>query len=149
MISTLKNQDEIPYDLLLLADDTREAIDRYIFDSEIMVYKKGGKTIAVYVLQNINKETAEIKNIAVAEPHQCKGIGTMLINDAIGRARKSGYKHLDIGTGDASYIPLALYQKLGFEIYNSKKQFFLDNYPEPVIENGIQLIDMVMLRMEL
>lgn len=30
-----------------------------------------------------------------------------------------------------------------------KKNFFIDNYPDPIFDNGVQLTDMVMLKMEI
>jgi hypothetical protein len=41
---------------------------------------------------------------------------------------------------------LALYQKLGFVKSEIKKNFFLENYTELIIENGIQAVDMIILK---
>ncbi|NMC77356.1 MAG: GNAT family N-acetyltransferase, partial [Candidatus Methanofastidiosa archaeon] len=61
MIRQLQKDEEIPYDLLLLADETIEAINRYINDSEIFIFEKDNETIAIYVLQKISDYTIEIK----------------------------------------------------------------------------------------
>ena len=142
----LTHSEVIPYDLLLLADETVEAIDRYINDCDIYISELYNKIIAVYALQEINAETAEIKNIAVSEKHQGQGVGKSLILDASKRAKESGYGVLTIGTSDASLRQLDLYKKVGFEIFGKKINFFIDNYPEPIFENGIQMRDMIMLR---
>lgn len=144
-----KEVESLPYNLLLLADETREAINRYIHQSHIYIVQYKLETIAVYALYPIDKSTIEIKNIAVAKSHQGKGIGQQLLYDAINKATTSGYKTLLIGTGDASTQQLYLYQKVGFKRYAIKERFFLDNYPEPIYENGRQLKDMIMLRREL
>jgi ribosomal protein S18 acetylase RimI-like enzyme len=39
-----------------------------------------------------------------------------------------------------------LYEKAGFKKYAIKKDFYLRLYPDPIIENGVQLRDMVMLK---
>ncbi len=65
MIRPLQKDEEIPYNLLLLADETIDAINRYINDSEIFIFEKNNETIAIYVLQKISDDTIEIKNIAV------------------------------------------------------------------------------------
>jgi aminoglycoside 6'-N-acetyltransferase I len=93
-----KNED-IPYSLLLLADETVEAINRYIFDSEIFILEENGAAIAVYALQKLNADEAEIKNIAVAPAFQDKGLGKLLLNDATKRAKAQGFKAILIGTG--------------------------------------------------
>ena len=149
MIRQLQKDEEIPYNLLLLADETIEAINRYINDSEIFIFEKDNETIAIYVLQKISNDTIEIKNIAVDTKHQGQGIGTLLLRDAISRAKAKGFKTIVIGTGDIAIKQLYLYQKEGFEIFDIKKSFYLDNYPNPIYENGVQLKDMVMLKIDL
>lgn len=149
MIKLIEKEKEIPYDLLLLADESVEAINKYIHQSDIFVLDRDNVTIAVYVLQKISVDTIEIKNIAVDTVFQGQGIGQELLKDAINRAKERGFKEIIIGTGDAGIKQLYLYQKVGFEIYDIKHRFFLDNYPEPIIENGIQLKHMIMLKKEL
>ena len=149
MIRQLQKNEEIPYKLLLLADETIEAINRYINDSEIFIFENDNETIGVYVLQKISDDTIEIKNIAVDTKHQGRGIGKLLLRDASLRAKAKGFKTIVIGTGDIATKQLRLYQKEGFEIFGLKKGFYTDNYPNPIYENGVQLKDMVMLKKEL
>ena len=47
-----------------------------------------------------------------------------------------------VGT-DPSMVPF--YEKFGFSPVYTVKDFFLDNYEAPIIENGIQLTDMIYL----
>lgn len=149
MIRQLSKDEKIPYDLLLLADETVEAIDKYIFDSDTYILEQENKIIAAYVLQSINRNEIEIKNIAVITDYQGQGIGKLLLRDAACKAKGKGFKTILIGTGDAAIKQLYLYQKEGFEIFDIKKNFFTDNYPEPIYENGIQLKHMIMLKKEL
>jgi len=149
MIRQLLKDEAIPYDLLLLADETQEVIDRYIPDSELYVFEKTNQLLGIYAWVLIDKDTFEIKNIAVAETHQGQGIGTLLLGDATKRSRLRGVKTLLIGTANTAFKQLYLYQKEGFEIESIKKNFFIDNYPEPIYEHGIRLNHMIMLRKEL
>lgn len=149
MIKLLEKDKKIPYDLLLLADETIEAINKYIHQSDIYVLERGNEIIAVFVLQTISSDTVEIKNIAVDTVFQGKGIGQGLLNDAIKLAKEKGFKKIIIGTGDTGIKQLYLYQKAGFEIYDIKHRFFIDNFPEPLFENGIQLKHMIMLKKDL
>ena len=149
MITSLPKNHPIPYDLLLLADETKEAIDRYIHQSSIFIYQVESTTIGVCAVNVENATTVEIKNVAVHEHHQGNGIGTKLIQHSIHQAKKEGYACVWIGTGDGSIHQLKLYQRLGFEMFDIKKRFFLENYPEPIFENGIQLKHMVMLKMDI
>lgn len=139
-------EEALPYHLLLLADETVEAIDRYIHESNCYVFEQEGKLLGIYALFPISKTQVEIKNIAVLEAFQGKGIGTLLIRDAIQKAREKLYKSILIGTANTAFQQLYLYQKEGFEIYAIKKNFFIDNYPKPIYEKGILLNHMIMLK---
>ncbi|ELK40572.1 hypothetical protein D478_18726 [Brevibacillus agri BAB-2500] len=77
------------------------------------------------------------------EAHQGKGIGKQLVLHAIEVAKASGYKTIEVGTGNSSLNQLALYQKCGFRMTWIDRNFFLRHYEEAIIENGIPLTDMV------
>lgn len=142
----LELHEQIPYELLLLADETIEAINRYVMDSDIYVLERGGKLIAVYVLYALNEHDVEIKNIAVDRAYQGRGIGRFLLRDAVVRAAERGYSSLLIGTAETAVKQLTLYRKAGFSFHAIKKNFFTANYPDPIVEEGIPLQHMVMLR---
>lgn len=153
VIRKLQAGEEIPYALLLFADETRESIDRYIHDSTIYLLNLEGQTdaIAVYALQVVEPGAVEIKNVAVHPSWRGRGYGTLLLQHATQAAREGGFQEIRIGTGTANVAgqQLKLYQREGFEIYEVKKNFFIDNFPEPIYEQGEQLVDMVMLRKKL
>jgi N-acetylglutamate synthase-like GNAT family acetyltransferase len=149
MIRLLEKDKPIPYDLLLLADESIESINKYIHQSDIYVLERDDTMLAVFALQPISSDTVEIKNIAVDTALQGQGIGQGLLKDAIHIAKEKGFKEIIIGTGDAGIQQLYLYQKVGFEMYEIKHRFFIDNFPEPIFENGIQLKHMIMLKKDL
>jgi N-acetylglutamate synthase-like GNAT family acetyltransferase len=145
----LKDKEVIPYDLLLIADPSINNIDKYISDSVVYTAEFRGQTVGCYVLYNVDRETIEVKNIVVDGKFQGKGIGTILLKDAIEKAKFNGLKKIIIGTGNSSIGQLYLYQKVGFRITDIKVDFFRINYNEPIIENGIECRDMIMLTKEL
>jgi len=149
MIRQLSKDEKIPYDLLLLADETVEAIDKYIFGCDIYVLEKHDNIAGVYALQATNSEEIEIEIIAVAKDYQGRGIGRKLLRDAAVRAKGKGFKTILIGTWDGATKQLCLYKKEGFEAFGIRKDYFVDNYPAPIYENGKQLKDMIMLKKEL
>ena len=57
MIRLLEKDKKIPYDLLLLADETIEAINKYIHQSDIYVLDRDNIIIAVFVLLTICSDT--------------------------------------------------------------------------------------------
>lgn len=146
MIRPLREGEPIPYDLLLLADEERQAIDKYLPKAKLFVYSKNEETAAVIVLSMINESVIEIKNVAVKEMLQGQGIGTALIKFSCDYAFSNEFKEVWIGTGNASFDQQRLYQKLGFELFDVKWDFFINNYKNKIFENSIQLKDMLMFR---
>ncbi len=145
-ICKLDKTDEVPYHLLLLADPYMGAINKYISDADIYVAKLGQVIAGVFVLYPVSTVAVEIKNIAVAESLQRRGIGKEMIRKAIRIAKANKYTSVIIGTGNSSVNQLLLYQQQGFEIFDIKFNFFISNYPEPIFEDGVQCKHMIMLR---
>jgi ribosomal protein S18 acetylase RimI-like enzyme len=93
----------------------------------------------------LNNETGEIKNIAVAPSGQRKGYGKQLI-DFVLAWYKDKYQTMLVGTSDSIEDAVLFYRRCGFVYDHRIKNFFIDNYKEPVIDGGVQCIDMVVLK---
>jgi ribosomal protein S18 acetylase RimI-like enzyme len=145
-IRPLSSTEKLPFDLLLLADPSVKMLEKYIFISSFYVAIIEAQIVGVLALLPIDETLIEIKNIAVAETHQGKGIGKKLLEYALSEAREKGFQDIQIGTANSSIGQLALYQKMGFEMDSILKSFFIYNYPEPMYENGIWVRDMVVLK---
>jgi ribosomal protein S18 acetylase RimI-like enzyme len=143
----LDSNQEIPYDLLLLADETLEAIHKYLPVSDIYIARHvaSANPLAVFVLQSLNHKEMEIKNIAVSPEFQHKGIGSYVIEEIKQIARWQGCSTLWVGTPDSALLQISFYKKNGFSIATVKKDFYLQNYPYPIFENDVELKDMIML----
>ncbi|QWU18488.1 GNAT family N-acetyltransferase [Paenibacillus sophorae] len=152
-IRMLASDEPPPYELLLIADPSRELVDRYLEQGTcyIAVLPEEAfpqKPVGVFVLLPRDAETVEIMNIAVREDAQGKGIGRRLLQAAIEIAKASEVRNIEIGTGNSSIHQLALYQKCGFRITSVDRDFFVRNYKEAIYENGIPCRDMIRLRYE-
>jgi aminoglycoside 6'-N-acetyltransferase I len=148
-INIVNKNDVIPYDLLLLSDDTKEAIDKNLDKGELYIGKQNGEIVASFILNPIQFDTIEIKNIAVSENLQGKGYGTYLLHYIIDSTKKRGFKKLIVGTCDQCYKEIEFYKKSNFLVSGIRKNFFIDNYDKPIYENGLQIIDMVLLKIDL
>ena len=146
LISRLKGA--LPWNLLLLADPYKEMIEKYIDQSAIFVAKLQGKEVGVIALKIHNGE-AEIMNVAVAEDFQARGIGTVLIKHVINFSKSISLSKVMIGTADTSKLQLTLYKKLGFSEMGRIPNFFIENYPDPIIENEKRAKDMIRLEINL
>jgi ribosomal protein S18 acetylase RimI-like enzyme len=148
-ISRLQSKNDMPFDLLLLADETIEAIEKYIYDSDVYIVTniENVQPIAVFVLYKISNAEIEIKNIAVAEVLQGRGMGSYLISKIKRIAKRKNFNSIIVGTPDGALKQINFYEKNGFIKYDLRKDFFIENYSEPIFEDGRMLIDMVMLRL--
>lgn len=149
LIERTKENNDIPFDLLELADPSRIKINEYLKTGTCYVAKIDSKIVGVLVLNQIDATSIEVKNIAVDESEQGKGFGKALLRYSELVSRELGFNKLVIGTGNSSFDQLAFYQKEGFEMCKIKKDFFLTNYTEPIFENGIQCKHMVILEKKL
>ena len=130
-------------DLLLLADEQEDMIDRYLDRGRMYVLEDNGVK-AECVVTDEGSGILEIKNIATAPEHQGKGYGKALI-DFIVEEYRGQYTVLQLGTGD-SPLTVPFYEKCGFVRSHSIPNFFTDNYDHPIFEAGVQLVDMVYLQ---
>lgn len=133
--------------LLLLADPLEKLVREYLERGYLFVLFDDDIPCGVIHLDPQDEGCIEIKNVAVDEPMQGRGLGTMLLRYAIAFCRQKCYKKVIIGTGNSSVGNLYLYQKVGFRIVSIKQDFFVLHYDEPIFENGIQCRDMLMLEM--
>ncbi len=138
-----------PYDLLLEADPLKELVDSYLKKGICRTAEENGLTVGTYILMPKSRALYEIMNVSVRPDMQGKGIGRLLVEDACITAKKLGAERIEVGTGNSGTGQLAFYQKCGFRITGIKFDFFTDNYPEPIMENGILCRDMIMLSKEL
>jgi ribosomal protein S18 acetylase RimI-like enzyme len=148
-IRPLGLEEDPPMKLLFLADPSMERVKRYLAKGQCYIGEVKGKVVGVYVLLEIEPNTVEIMNIAIDEAEQGKGYGKQLILHAIQQAKRTGFNWIEIGTGNSSIKQLALYQKSGFRITAIEHDFFVKNYKEKIIENGIECRDMIRLTLEL
>ena len=132
--------------LLLLADEQESMIDKYINDCFMYVLDDGGVKAETVVFK-ISEEILEIKNLAVLPEYQGRGYGRKLM-DFVCKTYGNEFKILQVGTGD-SPLTVPFYEKCGFVRSHSVKNFFTENYDHPIIENGVQLVDMIYLRKKL
>ena len=145
-IEKINNNKKQYLDLLLLADEQEDMIDRYLANGDMFaLYDDDLKSVCVVAA--IDAETCELKNIATYQQYRGKGYAGTLIKFIVD-FYKDSYRTMLVGTGETPAI-LSFYENCGFEQSHRIKHFFTDNYDHPMFEDGIQLIDMVYLKKEL
>jgi len=130
-------------ELLLLADEQEEMIDRYLDKGKMYVVDDNGIKCEC-VVTDMGNGVLEIKNIATLPECQGKGYAKVMIDFIIKKYREE-YSILQVGTGD-SPLTIPFYEKCGFVRSHIILNFFTDNYNHPIYEGGIRLVDMVYLK---
>ena len=142
------SSDLVPRELLLEADPSIDHVNQYLKDSlcYVAVFKK--EIVGVCILKPIDKYKIELFNIAVLPEKQKSGIGSQLLQFVLDCLKKTKYESVELGTGTFGY-QLSFYQRYGFRVDSISKDHFINNYDEPIFENGIQLKDMLRLTLRL
>ncbi|WP_240473367.1 GNAT family N-acetyltransferase [Ferrimonas senticii] len=139
---------ELPLALLLEADPDVAHINSYLSRGQGYGVALNGETVAVAVSVPLTTTSAELINIAVSPSYQQQGIGAMLLRFVIASLRQQGCQRIELGTGTFGH-QLTFYQRHGFRVDKVLKNHFIENYPEPIWESGIQHQDMLWLTLNL
>lgn len=130
-------------DLLLLADEQEDMVDKYLERGTMYILEENGVQ-AECVVTDEGEGVLELKNIAVYPHAQGKGYGKALISFLV-QTYAGQFAAIQVGTGDSpSTVPF--YEACGFRRHHIVKDFFTENYDHPIIECGVQLKDMVYLK---
>ncbi len=128
-------------DLLLLADECEDMIDKYLERGDMYVLYSEKKVCSSIIVTDEGGGVLEIKNIAVYPEFQRKGYGIKLIR-FIEKSYKDRFSTVIVGTGD-SPLTLPFYEKCGFTRFRTVKNFFTDNYKHPIFEDSVRLCEMI------
>ena len=124
--------------LLLEADPDEGMIGRYLEQGRTYVLEDDGTAAAVAVTVTLEDGSCELKNIAVDPKRQHRGYGSRLLRHVMA---EEGLTHTWMYVGTT--LPTEpFYAQLGFVYSHTVKNFFVDNYPEPIYEDGVQCVDM-------
>ena len=126
-------------DLLLEADPSREQIEKYLESSDLFVLTYKEDVANVAVVQIVDDDTIELKNIATKEKYRGQGYAKKMLK-YLADNYKQKYKKMLVGTTENN-IPF--YVKQGFDKYEKTiKNYFVDNYKEEVKDGDLHCIDM-------
>lgn len=149
MIEKITSGKERYLDLLLIADPSEEMLMRYLPESDLYVLKENGQALCVAAMYPLGNGNYELKNIAAHPSFRKKGYGKMMMEHLL--EKYADAPAIYVGTGGTGipgkeFYQLSFYKKCGFSYSHTIRNFFTDNYPEPIIEeNGMQCIDMIYL----
>jgi [ribosomal protein S18]-alanine N-acetyltransferase len=85
-----------------------------------------GNTIIGYIDFWITFETGQINNVAVHPKLRNKGIGRLLIKDALGRMEQGGCERITLEVRVSNIPAIRLYESFGFKILLTKEKYYED-----------------------
>ncbi len=98
--------------------------------------------MAVCVTLRIDPDTIEMKNLAVITKFRYQGYGSRMLQYIECQYPDS---LIILGTGETPST-IRFYEKCGYSYFHRILDFFTDNYPVPIIEEGVTLRDMIYLK---
>ena len=122
--------------LLLLADPDWKMVEKYLDAGDMYALELDGEAACEAVVAWRADGCLELKNLATRPDCQRRGLAGRMI--AYLCARYSGRcPRLYVGTSC-----FGLYERWGFKYAYTARNFFTDNYPEMVVDDGRQCVDM-------
>jgi GNAT superfamily N-acetyltransferase len=129
-------------DLLLIADESEDMIGKYLDRGDLFALYDD-ELVAVCVVTGEGDGVCELQNLAVYEKYWRQGYGAKMVG-YVCDYYKDKFVKMIVATGD-SRITVPFYEHCGFAVTHRIKDYMLERCPNPVIENGVQIFDMVYL----
>ncbi len=148
-IRKLGHSEKAPMELLLEADPSEAMIEKYLFVGDCYVAELGDEVVGTFVIMPNTAHEIELKNICVAEKYRRSGIGKDLVKYFVRLAKMEGYTELIVKTADVSKAAIKFYEKMKFEYFFTVKGHFIKYYNEPILENGEQAEDQIVMKRSL
>lgn len=149
-IETFHGQRETLRDLFELAEDSPSELAHYLDLGRVLVARTGSGEIVghLQLVDTGEPGRVELKNMAVAEPHQGRGVGRALVGAALEQeGSTTGATTVVVATAAADIGNLRFYQRLGFRLRSIERDVFTPaaGYPAGTLIDGIELLDRVWL----
>jgi GNAT superfamily N-acetyltransferase len=135
-----------------LAEDSPAQLDTYLNAGRVLVALRDADLVGhLQLIETGQRDAIEIKNMAVREDHQGRGIGARLVRAAVDLAGAEGRSALLVATAAADIGNLRFYQRQGFRMRSIERDAFTPatGYPPGIRIDGIDLRDRVWLDYQL
>jgi GNAT superfamily N-acetyltransferase len=135
-------------DLFELAEDSRSQLDAYLHAGQMLVAVRGADVVGhLQLVATAVAGQVEIRNMAVREADQGRGIGARLVRAALDLAAAERSTSVVVATAAADTGNLRFYQRQGFRMRNIERDAFTPaaGYPAGTRIDGIELRDRVWL----
>ena len=134
--------------LFELAEDSESELNSYLDAGRVLVARSGAEVLGHLQLVDTGRPgQVEIKNMAVQEAVQGRGVGARLIRAAVDLAVAGSAVEMLVATATADVGILRFYQRQGFRFRSVERDAFgpATGYPPGIEIDGIPLRDRIWL----
>ncbi|UCC99515.1 MAG: GNAT family N-acetyltransferase [Phycisphaerales bacterium] len=78
---------------------------------------QGGSIIGAYGLYPLEERTCELRKMYLCKAYRGEGLGKLLLNDALSKAKRLGFERIVLETASVLKEAIALYESCGFVEY--------------------------------
>ena len=131
-----------------LAEDSAVQLDSYLGSGRVLVARSGGAVVGhLQLVETDRSGEIELKNMAVREDLQGRGVGGQLVRAAIELMAGEAASSVLVATAAADIGNLRFYQRQGFRMRSIERDAFTakTGYPADIDIDGIALRDRVWL----
>ena len=132
--------------IFLIGDKDEKDLRRYLDYCDVYLFRDPGVIGCAAVLRR-ERSACELKNISVVPYYQHQGYGTRIMEILFDLYRRA-FKVMYADTGDSPFT-IPFYKKLGFFEESRIPNYFVQHYPRPIVEGGVTLCELVMLKKKL
>ncbi len=135
-------------ELFELAEDSPTELDTYLHAGRVLVARSGQDVLGhIQVVDSDHPGRVELKNMAVREAVQGRGVGSRLVRAALDLAAAEAAHEMVVATAAADIGNLRFYQRQGFRFRSVERDAFgpATGYPPGIEIDGIALRDRVWL----
>lgn len=140
-LQTIQHHKKEYLPLLLQADEEECQIDTYLERGTLYVALEEERVIGVAVVTE-ERDGVELKNMAIDQAYRQQGYGKRMLEQLFDYYKG---KTMFVGTGDSG-LTVPFYEACGFVYAHTIEHFFTEHYVEPIIENGVLLEHMIVLK---
>lgn len=94
--------------------------------TELTVAEDASRKIVGYSVLLIAGLDADLANLAVAPSARGQGIGRLLLNGVLDRARAAGVTHVYLEVRESNARAIALYESAGFTAFGRRRRYYRD-----------------------
>ena len=134
--------------LFELAEDSPAELDSYLHAGRVLVARSGQDVLGhLQLVDDRHPGRVELKNMAVREAVQGRGVGSRLVRAALDLAAAEAAHEMVVATAAADVGNLRFYQRQGFRFRSVERDAFgpAAGYPPGIEIDGIALRDRVWL----